>query len=79
VFRELIGDEERGLFFKAGDAESLHGVMEQIIQDPVAASRRAEQARQWVKQRRRWPANAALYEDIYATAREHHEQAARPV
>lgn len=78
VFHELIGDEERGLFFKTGDTESLHGVMEQIIRYPIAASRRAEQARQWVEQKRRWPANVKLYEGIYAAAREHHKQATRP-
>ncbi|RED16180.1 glycosyltransferase family 4 protein [Parasphingopyxis lamellibrachiae] len=76
VFRELIGAEERGLFFKTGDSESLHGVMEQILQDPIAASRRAEQARRWVEQQRRWSTNVKLYNDVYAAAREHHEQAA---
>lgn len=76
--RELIGDQERGLLFKAGDAESLRSAFETVFQDAAATAHRSAQARRWVEQCCRWPANARLYESIYARAREEHRNAVAP-
>ena len=69
VSREILGDEERGLYFTTGDPEHLAAVIEELILDDEGTKRRAETARKWVRDNRTWRANALLYNNIYETAR----------
>jgi len=73
--RELLGEEERGLYFKTGDANDLARVMEQALADTDGSVRRVAAARLWVEETRLWKENIALYETIYAFARARHRQA----
>lgn len=74
VSREILGDEERGLFFNTGDAADLARVVESIFTDQLSAKTRAQRARKWVEDHRRWPDNVRQYKEIYAAARARHQR-----
>lgn len=78
VSRELLGDEERGLFFKTGDAGDLARVINVAIADTKGRARRVEAARQWVEDTRLWRDNVALYDKVYAFARARHAEDGGP-
>ena len=72
VAREVIGEEERGLFFRTGKAEHLAETMRRMLDAPDEARTRAAAAREWVRSERSWPSTIARYRDIYAAAHEAH-------
>ncbi|WP_299327817.1 glycosyltransferase family 4 protein [Parasphingopyxis sp.] len=73
VSRELLGEEERGLYFKTGDAGDLARVIGGALADVDGSARRVAAARQWVEETRTWADNVALYEPVYAFARDRHD------
>ncbi|MEO1144588.1 MAG: glycosyltransferase family 4 protein [Cyanobacteria bacterium J06638_22] len=75
VSTELVGDDERGLLFRTGDAENLCNAMERVLNDQDATRKRCQIAHDWVKQYRQWPASIRLYRNIYEAARENHREA----
>ncbi|MEO1170156.1 MAG: glycosyltransferase family 4 protein [Pseudomonadota bacterium] len=74
VSRELLGGEERGLYFKTGDAGDLARVINIAIADPDGCARRVAAARRWVEETRLWEQNIDLYETVYAFARARHSR-----
>jgi glycosyltransferase involved in cell wall biosynthesis len=74
VSRELIGEEERGLYFETGNPADLARAIQQALADPARRAGRVEAAREWVEETRLWPNNVARYERVYAAARAHHEK-----
>ncbi|MBC2777751.1 glycosyltransferase family 4 protein [Parasphingopyxis marina] len=72
VSRELIGEEERGLYFETGNPADLARAIQQALADPARRASRAEAARKWVEDTRLWPQSVARYEQVYAAARTHH-------
>lgn len=72
VARELLGDEERGLYFKTGNADDLADVIRGAMADPDGCAQRVANARQWVEDKRRWERNIKLYDAVYASARARH-------
>lgn len=54
VFRDEMGENPAGWFFKAGDADDLARVIDKALMDRVALAACGEQAREYVSSKRRW-------------------------
>ena len=65
VAAEIVGEEERGLLFRTGDADHLAATITRLLDDPDGRRRRAEAGRTWVETERTWQRNAATYRGIY--------------
>ncbi|MCA2215147.1 glycosyltransferase family 4 protein [Jidongwangia harbinensis] len=52
--------------FRAGDVESLAGVLRDLIADPDRRRRLADAGAAWVRAERTWAANARIYQRVYA-------------
>lgn len=66
VTQEIIGNEERGLFFETGDEAALAQKIKTVVHHPEHAAETAQQARAWVLANRTWRSNAESYRDLYA-------------
>ncbi len=62
LYRELIGDGERGLLFPRGDAVTLAGQLERLVAEPRLRSLLASGARAFVRD---WEAAVDQVEEIY--------------
>jgi predicted metal-dependent phosphoesterase TrpH/glycosyltransferase involved in cell wall biosynthesis len=62
LYRELIGDGERGLLFPRGDAVTLAGQLERLVAEPRLRSQLASGARAFVRD---WEAAVDQVEEIY--------------
>lgn len=62
---EIAEPEERGLAFTAGDAASLAGAVERLIDDPALAERLGNAGREWVIRERSWAANGPRFREVY--------------
>lgn len=68
VTEEVLG-QDRGLTFETGSGPDLARAMLDCIDHPDSARDRAETARKWLAENRRWPSVITRYDDIYAYAR----------
>ena len=66
--RELIQDNETGLFFPAGDSRSLATKLERLLNDKNLRQRLASNGVAWVKKRHTWEKTAFVYPQIYNKA-----------
>ena len=62
---EIAEPEERGLTFRAGDADALATALERLIDDPAPGERLGQAGREWVARERSWAANGARYREVY--------------
>lgn len=62
---EIAEPEERGLAFRAGDADALADALERLMDDPDLARKMAAAGREWVRRERSWSANGPRYRAIY--------------
>lgn len=62
---EVIGGDERGWSYPAGDAPALARLLQQLAGDPARRAAVAARARDWVLQERTWAANARRYAALY--------------
>ena len=68
--RDIVGDqEERGLLFRAGDAESLAKALERVLVDRRLRGDIVRRGRQWVAKERTWDKLAVLVAKEHAVAR----------
>ncbi len=65
VAAEIVGNEERGLLFKTGDAEDLAATIARLLDDPDRRHTLVEAGRKWVETERTWRRNAETYRGIY--------------
>jgi glycosyltransferase involved in cell wall biosynthesis len=54
VFRDELGEEPAGFFFKAGDPNDLARVIGRALADPKALAELGARARAYVLKRRQW-------------------------
>lgn len=54
VFRDELGPQPAGWFFRAGDAQSLAETLAQALENPTRLAEKGAQGRQWVLERRQW-------------------------
>lgn len=66
---ELTGDGERGLSFRAGDVDSLVGVLTDLAADPDRRAQLARHGREWVSNERAWTTIAQRYHAVYQSVR----------
>jgi glycosyltransferase involved in cell wall biosynthesis len=66
ALREIIGDDQRGRSFRAGDAADLAAVLAELHADPASRTQLATQARAWVIAERQWSANGRRYAQVYS-------------
>jgi glycosyltransferase involved in cell wall biosynthesis len=62
---EIAAPDERGLAFRAGDADALADAIERLIEDPDLGRRIGLAGREWVKRERRWADNGPRYLEVY--------------
>lgn len=74
VAREVLGKEERGLFFRTGDEEHLAQRIEETLTDQANASCRIASGRKWIHRERTWARNALRYAEIYGDLQGRHAQ-----
>ena len=58
ALKEMVIDNETGLYFKKGDINSYAEVLEKAILNPELRERLGKQGRQWVIENRKWIYNA---------------------
>lgn len=51
--------------FRAGDADSLSGLLRGLLRDPALRKSLARQGREWVHEHRSWHAVARAYVPVY--------------
>lgn len=54
VFRDELGPQPAGWFFRSGDAENLAHTLAQALENPARLAETGAQGRQWVLERRQW-------------------------
>jgi len=62
---EIAAPDERGLSFRADDAEALATALERLIDDPALGRRIGQAGREWVRRERSWAANGERVREIY--------------
>jgi glycosyltransferase involved in cell wall biosynthesis len=62
---EIAEPDERGLAFRAGDAEALADALERLMDDPDLGRRLGRAGRAWVERERAWSANGPRFRDVY--------------
>jgi glycosyltransferase involved in cell wall biosynthesis len=65
--REIVGDEERGLIFRTGDAEHLAALLGELVDRPELRRALGEAAREWILSERTWKRLVSRYQEIYRT------------
>jgi glycosyltransferase involved in cell wall biosynthesis len=63
---EIAAPEERGLSFRAGDADHLADQLERLMDDRALGRRLGEAGRTWVAAERSWAANGERLREVYA-------------
>ena len=58
ILKEIIKDNETGLYFKKGNIESYAETLEKLIKDKDLRDRLGRNARKWVEANRQWSNNA---------------------
>ena len=67
-FRELIGQDVRGMLFAAGQRTDLVSKTLQLLGDPDLRQRLGAAGREWVTRERQWPTVVAAYREAYTAA-----------
>jgi glycosyltransferase involved in cell wall biosynthesis len=62
---EIAAPDERGLAFRAGDADALASAIERLMDDPDLGRRIGTAGRAWVARERTWAANGPRYRAVY--------------
>jgi glycosyltransferase involved in cell wall biosynthesis len=62
---EIANPDERGLVFRAGDADALADSIERLIGDPELGRRIGQAGREWVRRERTWASNGPRYQEVY--------------
>ena len=62
---EIAAPDERGLAFRAGDADALASTIERLMDDPALGRRIGTAGREWVARERTWAANGPRYRAVY--------------
>jgi glycosyltransferase involved in cell wall biosynthesis len=61
---EIVG-RDRGLTFRADDAEALADSLERLMDDPALGQRLGRTGREWVRRDRSWAANGGRFGEVY--------------
>lgn len=64
ALKEMVIDNETGLYFKKGDINSYAEVLEKAILNPELRERLGKQGRQWVIENRKWIYNAQTIKKV---------------
>jgi PEP-CTERM/exosortase A-associated glycosyltransferase len=73
-FRELIGQNVRGMLFAAGDRTDLVEKTAALLDSDNLRCRVTTAAREWVTRERQWPVVVAAYREAYTVAMRHHSR-----
>lgn len=68
ALKEIVGDNERGLLFRAGDPGSLAAAIKRLADDPMLSRQISMAANDWVKNFRSWNESVKIYEEVYRYA-----------
>src|SRR5699024_5938806 len=63
--QEIVGNDERGLIFEAGDAQGLANAIVQLEMDPASAEKLGRNGRRWVIENRYWETVIVRFIDSY--------------
>lgn len=64
ALKEIVKDNETGLYFQKGNIESYAEILEKVIKDISLRERLGENARKWVEENRQWSQNAETIKQI---------------
>lgn len=64
ALKEIIQNNETGLYFKKGNVESYAETLERAIRDKDLRKRLGQNARKWVEENRQWSKNAELIKNV---------------
>ena len=64
ALKEIVKDNETGLYFEKGNIESYAQTLEKAIKDANLRLRLGKNARVWVEENRQWSKNAEMIKDV---------------
>lgn len=68
ALKEIVKDNETGLYFEKGNIESYAATLEKAIKDQELRERLGKNARKWVEENRQWSQNAELIKKVLVKA-----------
>ena len=74
---EIAAPDDRGLAFRAGDAQALVAVLERLMDTPGLGPRLGAAGRAWVLAERTWAADGPRYRDLYQAVLERFDRDGR--